>query len=78
MYLEYVLNQPSVIQEMETQKDLISEELNAFDSFIENVVFENLPALVGENLPTTFENVREFACSQAIEYLQNTAARLSY
>lgn len=80
MYLNYLINESAVINEIEENESNILEEFKKSFStdLIYNTVYENLNNLiVKDNMVETYESIKEFSKNYTLNYLITTSKQLA-
>ena len=80
MYLEYLINESSVLDEIETNEpNVLAEFRKSFSiNSIYKQVYENINDLiVKDNIVETFNSIKEFSKNYTLNYLINTSKQLS-
>lgn len=77
MYLDYILTESAVQQELEKCSDKVSMALKPFYETIEKEVLNNLQDLVSEDMDLTYYNIKNFVCEKTIQFLNNNAKQIA-
>ena len=80
MFLEYLINEDAVKEEIQTNENLVLEEFRKTFSMnsIYSKVYENLnDFIVKDNIVETFNSIKEFSKNYTLNYLVNTSKQLS-
>lgn len=80
MFLEYLINEDAVKEEIQTNENLVLEEFRKTFSMnsIYSKVYENLnDFIVKDNIVETFNTIKEFSKNYTLNYLVNTSKQLS-
>lgn len=80
MYLEYLINESSVVDEIENNEANVMAEFRKTFSMnsIYSKVYENLnDFIVKDNIVETFNSIKEFSKNYTLNYLVNTSKQLS-